>query len=1210
MSRPRIPFASPEAALAAYQSTRSARAVTAFFDLTAPALLRAAMLATRDASLADDVVQETYAVFLDDLDAYDQSRPVMPWLRGILRHRAMRARSQARRTPDPNRLLPRESNTGLPPAAIDEIRCAIDALDEPYRSTSLLHFIYGLDPKEIADVCSEPAGTIRSRIHRAREQLQAKLKRAPALTLLDAPTRALDALRASVLTRVDVATGVARSTAMIGGAVVGGEMMSKKIVVVCAVLALLLAGSGIWLLVRDRNDQVVGNQQNDTLLSSAPTLKSSNQENVKDAAALSPSIDPSLRISGTVRDANGASIGGAKITLAPIASYRLKFSSKQGFPIEAGATDGGVDTRSAENGEFELHPPSSGVYAVNVEAAGYSPQGGETVQAGGRINVMLWPGATLHVQAKNKAGKPVSGATISIQGVVGRNIYQQHGTTNGDGIAVMEGLPTQYATGGVLVSAPHFYLRANAKGYAPFVKLAPFPTNAGESKKTSIVLERGLLIHGHVVSGLSEKPLPGANVRLANAAAQAPSIVVDGEELWWPFALYERETQVADDAGRFSMRVSSQANRMALRSMPAVYAWAQGTALGRSLVSEAVLDNDRAGHATLVVTVPASASVRGRVVDTQGRPVADCRVSVNVEEPRSIRAPRFPMVNPAAIDPTMPQIRARTDASGEFEFRGIAVANEGETLASVRGFKMNGAHRSQGYRQFTKELALNAGGVHDTGTMTLVEAPRDPKLPPVILRDVYVKNERDEPVPAARVCLCRVLSRHGSITDERGQVTIEQPKSTHPRTYSVRARGYGTTQVTVESSHDGPLTVVMQDARRLTGRLVDQEGKPVPGWRIEAVSATRPLEQAYPSRVPIQSIASYAVSVSLTDYDGRFTLQDLGDDRVHLRASRRDMTFSAAPKPVIRKDVDVSEPVLIRIGAGLLNSADVVTRVIEQESSSSLENVRATLGGVDGVLSADGTLTFRGVPHGVQALTIDAPGRVRVTKRWTIDASFQAPSTIEMKRGITLSGAVSFPESAGIASQYTIMLRSLDGHEEHKPPYAYIAINQGRYKTEGLEAGRYRVLAMDRTGGMKLDSPCFVAQRELNLEPNVYDVQQDFTFVGCGRLHLKMNDDARLPPVPWPGSKGPSSKPTEAQSAFGKASSVSILDNQGRVLETRTGLTQRFVPNVHYLWLTPGRYTVRGSFPNLPDVDHEVEITSGGTSTIVVRPPLASESTR
>ena len=59
---------------------------------------------------------------------------------------------------------------------IDELHSAIDRLPDNYKTAIILRDIQGLNYEEISNIVGVPLGTIKSRINRARLQLQVDLK--------------------------------------------------------------------------------------------------------------------------------------------------------------------------------------------------------------------------------------------------------------------------------------------------------------------------------------------------------------------------------------------------------------------------------------------------------------------------------------------------------------------------------------------------------------------------------------------------------------------------------------------------------------------------------------------------------------------------------------------------------------------------------------------------------------------------------------------------------------------------------------------------------------------------------------------------------------------------------------------------------------------------------------------------------------------------
>src|SRR5262245_41201396 len=87
----------PDGAFARYRACGDSRALAAVFDAVAPELLRIALHLTQDRHAAEDLVQSTFLVAIEDRARWDQQRGVVPWLLGILANRARRHRREQAR---------------------------------------------------------------------------------------------------------------------------------------------------------------------------------------------------------------------------------------------------------------------------------------------------------------------------------------------------------------------------------------------------------------------------------------------------------------------------------------------------------------------------------------------------------------------------------------------------------------------------------------------------------------------------------------------------------------------------------------------------------------------------------------------------------------------------------------------------------------------------------------------------------------------------------------------------------------------------------------------------------------------------------------------------------------------------------------------------------------------------------------------------------
>ncbi|MDH3295263.1 MAG: RNA polymerase sigma factor [Acidimicrobiia bacterium] len=147
-----------------------------------------ALQLTRDREAAGDVAQDSVLKFFKNLDRFDVTRPVEPWLYQITRNRVrdLARRQQHRR----HQSLEDWIDQGRPDRAESAASAAADAeradlqrriwrsvslLSDDHREIFVLRDFHGLSYREIADVLSIPPGTVMSRLHSARTNLRSLL---------------------------------------------------------------------------------------------------------------------------------------------------------------------------------------------------------------------------------------------------------------------------------------------------------------------------------------------------------------------------------------------------------------------------------------------------------------------------------------------------------------------------------------------------------------------------------------------------------------------------------------------------------------------------------------------------------------------------------------------------------------------------------------------------------------------------------------------------------------------------------------------------------------------------------------------------------------------------------------------------------------------------------------------------------------------------
>ena len=131
-----------------------------------------------DRALADDIVQDTWVAALGSPPG--QGHPLRPWLARVVRNAArFRWRSDANRaareaaTAGSRDAVTQTSEELLARHELQQLLAKLGGeLDEPFRATILLRYAEGLEPTQIAQRLSIPAGTVRWRIKEGLERLR------------------------------------------------------------------------------------------------------------------------------------------------------------------------------------------------------------------------------------------------------------------------------------------------------------------------------------------------------------------------------------------------------------------------------------------------------------------------------------------------------------------------------------------------------------------------------------------------------------------------------------------------------------------------------------------------------------------------------------------------------------------------------------------------------------------------------------------------------------------------------------------------------------------------------------------------------------------------------------------------------------------------------------------------------------------------------
>src|SRR3989339_1965063 len=155
------------------------------------ALLNFAIRMTGNEDDANDLVQETYLRAFRFFDKFERGTNCKAWLFRILKNTFINSYRKKTKEPDKvdyedvekfyQTVKPSSTDSAHLEKEIydnlldDEISSAIASLPDDFKTVIILSDIEGFTYDEIADFIDCPVGTVRSRLHRARKMLFAKL---------------------------------------------------------------------------------------------------------------------------------------------------------------------------------------------------------------------------------------------------------------------------------------------------------------------------------------------------------------------------------------------------------------------------------------------------------------------------------------------------------------------------------------------------------------------------------------------------------------------------------------------------------------------------------------------------------------------------------------------------------------------------------------------------------------------------------------------------------------------------------------------------------------------------------------------------------------------------------------------------------------------------------------------------------------------------
>ncbi len=726
-----------------------------------------------DAAAADDVTQDALVVAMTRRPRHGGN--LKGWLNGIVRNVA-----RERRRKEARRVRREEAAPAKPPSrptadlaaqAAEQKRLidAVTSLAEPYRRAVWRRYFENMPPRAIAREDGVPVETVRTWIKRAHAQLRAKLDE----------THGGDR-RAWVLALSPMAIGGSEVglPALIGGTLVAAK--SKPVLLTA--LVLLVGGALFWML-RDRSRDTSHLADTGLLATEEAGAAGAGLQGRgarQEAATVAPvPSDPALRITGRVLDERGEPLQGAEIRVGALATTRIDALT--------------LTARSGSDGSFALARPEEGAVRVAAVAPGRLTAF-EVVQPTARDPITLRlprvPTFTFRV-LDGTTDEPLEGVRCETRRLTHGRTWTVQRRTDAQGLVAMPS-PVPHALDF------HFAMRLEHPGYRPItsIRRGSLGQTTGTSEQPREVYLFPSTDLVFVVHDERGRPVPGARVRAWTGGQH----ISHGPE--WAVR-HVGAGPVSDDLVFLGEVLSDERGRARLGEGPKNAVWhvRAETEEGIGFVWGSRPPRHKEGP--VVITLQRAVHVRGRVTDSEGRPVANAVVQAMPWRYARALQKGGRVRLPSAV--VQEGLYTRTDADGRYDLKGVGVPAPPDK-AHIQ------THRGDlGFAHAPLDASASRS---DLSSFDLQFERKDN------WQSVRVVDEQGDPVAGAIAMWENVVP--GSITDEDGRTRLLVYPGQR-RNVTASHAGYVASRVPAAESGE-EIEVALTKAVTFSGRLVDPEG--------------------------------------------------------------------------------------------------------------------------------------------------------------------------------------------------------------------------------------------------------------------------------------------------------------------------------------------------------------------------------------------------
>lgn len=586
---------------------------------------------------------------------------------------------------------------------------------------------------------------------------------------------------------------------------------------------------------------------------------------------------------------------------------------------------------------------------------------------------------------------------------------------------------------------PAWGYEVHAPGYLPR-RVRVRRTQIASGRLPAVSLEPAARVMGRAMT-LNGQPLAGVAIEAVSEGTLADR----------PFTLEEpvADRVVSDPEGRFELPGLRPANGYELRARKEGYLPA---------AIPVVTASTRAKPPVVELKLQPTRAAVGKVVDGEGRPLPGARVVLRPSRRPDRRPPERQADNPPPKDGD--PASAESGRDGRFLIPRCPAA-ELDVEARLEGFAPT---RRVGFHVGPETAPL------DLGILVLRPGAR------LVGR---VVSDRGRPLAGAEVFLFdRLPTRAGLDGVPRGRepdatagadgafVLADLPPGLPQNLLILAERFMPATVRGVRPPVDRPLLVRLKPGFQVSGKVLDEQGQPVPG--AEASLTSQQVLEGDPHRRPL---GKPVFRQAVTDASGRFLIRDAPQGPAMLGASAEGFV-PVEPVEIELPFEDPPKPVELRLRRGA-----VVWGRVSTMAGHPVAGARILAGDASGSSDAEGSYRVAGVAEGEQTVEVRHPSYRRLARTAEIEPG-ENRLDFEVPAGVSVEGRVVEPSGEPVDGA-DVGLSTEDRRERQE--YRAKSDTDGRFRLEPVAAGIYHLQATapDRASG-ELPEPVVVAQEPIH----------------------------------------------------------------------------------------------------------------------------------